>query len=235
MEHLFLKLNNFQGPFDLLFQLIQKKELNIAELALAKITDQFLEMYEKQRKMSLDEGAEALGYSATLLYLKSRNLLPKEEQIEDDKTLEEDPHFDIIHHLIDYCKFKEAAKLLSLKEEQAKNSFLRGSKTLDEIYNKPLGLEHISLETLAASFQEAIAKASSRKGVIEEEDWKVSDKIKELRRVLILENKIPLTSLFHIEQSKGELIALFLALLELMKLGEIWVVKEKHQINIHKA
>lgn len=230
-----LRLENFQGPLDLLFHLVQKKEVAILDLPISFILEQFLNYYNLGEKMPLEAGSDLLGYSSSLLWIKSRALLPKEEQIQDEHVKEEDPHFDIIYHLIDYCKYKEAAKLLAFREEASSNSFQRGSSSFEEVFKKPSGIDHISLEDLASIFQDAIAKAASRRGVIEEEDWKVSDKIKELKLLLTQLGKIALFDLFSEDKGKLELIALFLALLELMKLGEIKILKEKEQIIVFKA
>ena len=139
MKTVSLTLENFQGPLELLYHLIQKRELDICELSLVEIIAHFQEL-------PLSLGAEFLGYSASLIWLKSRALLPKEEDLPEETI--EDPGFEIIHHLIDYCRFKQAAKALHAREEKA---FFR--EVASQNPKKPLGIDHISLEELAQLFQ----------------------------------------------------------------------------------
>lgn len=222
-------LENFEGPLDFLLHLIYQNEIDIYEVPIQKIMQQYI---ENQAEVDVDSGAEFIGMASLLLFLKSRMLLPKHEQpIENEEDL--DPKFDIIHQLIDYCRFKEAAQDLSIREEQQSVYFGRG---LDSPYEckKNLGIEHLTLDDLAKLFSEIAARAVSSKGEIHEEVWLVSDKIQFIRKSIII-NELRFNELFSSELSKDELIVTFLALLELMKLGEIQVIKDCGQIFIRKS
>ncbi|MGZ3632827.1 MAG: segregation and condensation protein A [Parachlamydiaceae bacterium] len=221
-----LTLDNFEGPIDLLFQLVQQCEIDIYEIRLQTITDQFLAAI-KANPPPVDTAAEFMATAAALVWLKSKTLLPIQQESTEDEFEEEDPHFNIIHHLIEYCRFKEAAKDLTLLEQQQQGCYRRGMPSSPS-ERRPLGIEHLSLDDIATLFKEIAAKSLPKKGVLEEEAWKVADKITELR-TLLSENKegrAPFENVFSFEKSRMELIVTFLAVLELMKLGELAVIKE---------
>jgi segregation and condensation protein A len=225
MEYDTFALENFEGPLDFLLHLIQKNEIDIYEIPLQKIMMQYLKKLGEVIEPSVESGAEFIGTAASLLWLKSRMLLPKHEQMPTAEEDELDPRFEIIHQLIDYCRFKEAAKALLHREQQQSNFYLRGGEPLPEV-KKNLGIEHLSLNDLFAAFNELMVRAESKKGSINEETWRVSDKIKLLRQTLKSHSKLGFLEIFSIERPKVELIVTFLAVLELMKLGEIQIIKE---------
>lgn len=223
-----IKLDNFEGPLEFLHHLVQKGEIDIYDIRLRKITDQFI---SEMKDPKLNLGAEFIGILASLLWLKSKMLLPKHEQVVQENDDELDPHFQVIHQLIDYCKFKEAAKALSLREEEQNAYFSRGTSGAFDV-KLPLGIEHLSLEDLASLFQDVMVKAEAFNGEVYEESFRVSDKIAFLRNTLKLSGKVLFAQLFSFEKVKEELIVTFLAILELMKLGEACVVKEKESCEI---
>lgn len=161
---------------------------------------------------------------ASLIWLKSKLLLPKHEQIAPEEA-PLDPEFEK-RQQEEYCRFKEVAKVLATREEKQKNHFVRGWNGNDEPPTKKLGIEHISLEELASLFQQVLAKAAPSKPQINEEIWQVSDKIEWLRKHLFENGSCEFYTLFSSQLCKEELIVTFLALLELMKLEEIRVVKD---------
>lgn len=221
-------LNNFEGTLDFLLHLVQKSEIDIYEVSLQQITKQYLlKLHEHLLTApSVDVGAEFIGTAASLLWLKSKMLLPKHEQIAQTLEPEEtDPRFEIIHYLIDYCRFKDAAKSLSEREESQSAFYARGNDNPTEI-KKNLGIEHLSLQDLAQLFQQVVARAVVHIGLINEEEWLVSDKILLIRKLLRELKKIRFDVLFSSDQCREELIVTFLAILELMKLGEACVVKD---------
>jgi segregation and condensation protein A len=222
-DHIFA-LDNFEGPLDFLLHLIQKSEIDIYEVPLHKITEQYLAKLQELISPAVDGGAEFIGTTASLLLLKSKMLLPKHEQPGLVEEEEIDPRFEIIHQLIEYCRFKDAAKELSELEQKQSAFFSRGIENSES--KKPLGIEHLSMQDLATMFQHVLAKAASHRGIIQEEVWKVSDKISFIQRLLKDLNKIRFDVLFSPVQSRDELIVTFLAVLELMKMGELKVVKE---------
>lgn len=224
MESVTLKLPQFEGPLELLSALVQKDEIDICTLALKDLIDQIAGIHD------LELGAESLGLAGSLLWIKSRALLPKNEG---DACPENEMHepFILLEKLVEYCRFKEAAGQLSLREERSSESFFRPYVSADG-FKKPLGIEHVSLEELAKVFQIVLEKAKEHRGLIEEEEWRISDKMASLRnRIQTCEN-ILFEELFSHECSREELIVLFLAVLELMKLGEIRVVRKASKLVI---
>jgi segregation and condensation protein A len=224
-----ISLHNFEGPVEFLLYLIQKSEIAICDVSLHAILSQYLEQQLK-RGVSLDGGAEFLGTVSSLILLKSRSLLPQREQGE-QLPEEVDPRFEIIHQLMDYCRFKEAGRLLAEREEKQAVFFERG---MDQIPfpRKMLGIEHLTLQDLASLFQHVLIKATPHKGTIHEEVWQVGDKIASIRELLFQRKRIAFFELFSIELCREELIVIFLALLELMKLGTLSVFKQAEEVFI---
>lgn len=225
-------LENFEGSLDLLWHLINRQEIDIYQISILEITQQYLSRH-KELAAQLDRGAEFIALAASLTWYKSKALLPKHEQQEEQNQEEElDPQFDIIHHLLDYCRFKQAAKELSEREQKQGAFYLRGVEETE--IKKNLGIDHISLDDLAVIFQQILAKSAPRKGTIQEEEWKVGDKIQYLRKWLAKEQKLEFYVVFNASMSRLELIVTFLALLEMMKSGEAKVAKDLNTVCILK-
>lgn len=226
-------LDQFQGSLDLLWQLIQSGELDILDVHIQELVTQFLSGEHSDEP--LNEGSEFIHWGAHLLYQKSKALLPAYEQhvVEVD---EEDPSFDVIHKLVEYCRFKQAARGLVELESHQPGFFFRGNVDGDTPRQKPLGVEHLSLADLAALFQQIAAKAVSTTRIIQEETWKVSDKITLILRKIKTEHQILFFDLFSPHLCKEELIVIFLAVLELMKSGKVAVLKltDNQQIVIRE-
>lgn len=216
-----IRLDNFEGPLEFLLHLVQKSELDIYDIRLRQVADQFI---REMSEPDIDLGAEFIGTLASLIWLKSKMLLPKHEQESQSEEEEIDPHFEVIHQLIDYCRFKQAGKELVQLEHEQNAYFSRGVSGTMEV-KQPLGIEHLSLEDLALLFQGIVDKAASQRGLVHEENFRVSDKIRMIRNLLGKNGKLPFETLFEGACCKEELIVIFLAVLELMKLGEACVMK----------
>lgn len=217
-------LENFEGPLDFLLYLIQKEEIDIYEVSLQDLVSQCLQKLTEWKEKRLELGAEFIATMAYFVLLKSRMLLPQTEIESFKEELEEDPHFEIIHHLLDYCKFKQASKELIKRQEQQANYYYRGQDK--PLYQKPLGIDHLTIDELTLVFKNLMRKADKPKSAIHEENWKVSDKIKFIRLRLEEDFSFLLSDLFDVTKSRLELIVIFLALLELIKIGVISVNKK---------
>lgn len=226
-------LNHFHGSLDLLWQLIQNGELDILELNVRELVDQFLTADPVDEP--LDQGSEFIHWSSHFLLQKSKALLPAYEQKPEEEE-EVDPRFEVIHKLVEYCRFKQAARGLVELESQQPGFFFRGGVD-GTTPQKPLGVEHLSLSDLALLFQQIAAKAVTNTRIIQEEVWKVSDKITLITRRIQAEHEISFFDLFSSRLVKEELIVIFLAVLELMKMGKIVVLKvtESQQIVIREC
>jgi segregation and condensation protein A len=221
----FITLDNFEGTVDLLLHLVQTEEIDIYEVPLYKVILQYAGFL--QEECDLDKGAEFVSVSTTLLWLKSKMLLPQHEQVVDQiESEEEDPKFNIIHQLVDYCRFRDVAANFSRLEADQNHFFQRGSEGIDPA-KKNLGIEHVSLEDFAQLFQQLLKKTASRKGVITEEKWRVSDKVKWVRELLGQQERVAFRALFEEGSSREEWIVAFLAILEMMKLGELVIIHDR--------
>lgn len=217
-------LENFEGPLDFLLHLIQKHEIDLTEISLQKITDQYIKKLQEMMNPNVDAGAEFIASASFLLWLKSRMLLPKHENPLSSEEEEYDPRFDIIHQLMDYCRFKDAAKELTQLEMSQSSLYSRAPDPNFEI-TKTLGIEHLTIDDLASLFKQVLAKASVETRIIQEEEWKVADKIKAIRQRLKAAGQLEISLLFSEGRSKLELIVIFLAVLELMKIGDGQLIK----------
>ncbi len=218
-------LANFEGTLDVLLFLLQKEEIDIYDIPIQELMQQFIRKLAEWEHKQLDKGAEFIGAAAYLVWLKSKTLLPTHEQsIELEEKLE-DPHFEIIHHLMDYCRFKQAGKRLVECQEKQQACYFRCVEAPQG--KKPLGIDHLSLDELYHLFEEMMKRAALVKPQIQEEQWRVSDKLSLIRHWLQKSSCFPFSQLFYPEQSRLEMIVSFLAILELMKIGEAAVRREE--------
>ena len=222
------KLDNFEGQLDFLFHLVQKSEIEITDIPVRQIIHQFLQKHHDTQG-ALDEGADFVATTASLIWWKSKALLPEppNEKMENQEAPFE---WDLIPQLIDYCRFKQMAKELSLLEEEQNLHHFRGKDTSCTT-KKNLGVEHLSIEDLALLFQQVLTKAKATGGFIQDETWKVSDKIAHIRRRLDQNEELLFENLFSSTMHRIELIVTFLAVLELMKMGELVVLKYSSKPN----
>lgn len=218
-------LANFEGSLEFLLCLIQKEEIDIYEVPIQDIIQQFIHKLSHLEEESLEKGAEFIGLASYLVWLKSKTLLPSAEEAPELEEVIEDPHFEIIHHLIDYCRFKQAAKELAVRQEKQQACYFRGIELPE--WKKPLGIDHVSLDELSQLFKEMMSRAVQNPPPIQEETWRVSDKMREIRRRLQDRSNFSLGLLLSPQQTRLEIIVIFLAILELMKSGEIAVGREQ--------
>lgn len=218
-------LDSFEGPLDLLLYLIQKKEVDIYEVPLLSITKQYLSYLEELTHLSVDAGAEFLGTTALLMYIKSQTLLPKKEAHEGTEEL--DPRYELLQQLLEYHQVRDLAKNLSEKEDVQASYFSRGVTPLTEKPEPPIGIDHLSLEDLSHFFNEVMMRAESRKGSpIQGEKWSVRGKMEWITRLLASDQKVCAAQVFSASFYREELIVTFLAVLELMKLGNLYAIRD---------
>lgn len=222
-------LDNFAGPLELLLYLIQKDEIDVCTIEIKKLTAQFIE--SMRSTLEVETNCETLSLAATLLLLKSQKLLPGEEGSE---AMEEDPRIAMIQTLIEYCHFRDTAKMLSLKEEEQKGYFPRATPPL----NKELGpgLEEVGIEDLKSLFIDMVNRSKGAlPQTIHEEEWQVTHKLMWLRQILSHELHVLFTSLFSETKCRMELIVLFLALLEMMKHQEAKVIRKDQDLYVTRS
>ena len=232
-----VKLEIFEGPLDLLLYLIKKDELDIHEISLERITRQYLEYLQAFKELNIDVAGEFVVMAANLIYLKSRSLLPVDQQPPEEDTEEDDPRWDLIRQLIEYKKFKEAAAQLQVRQLEQERIFVREPGGLEPALAAPLRLGEVGIFQLINAFQVVIKRVEAREGLQEifGEHYTVSDKIEWiLQRVA---DGVPLrfSELFASMASRVEIVVTFLALLELIRLRQVSAVQSNPFAEIQIA
>lgn len=213
-----IKLDIFEGPLDLLLYLIRKNEIDIYNIPIALITEQYLGYIDAMKSLNLDLAGEYLVLASTLIHIKSRMLLPSREE---DGEEEEDPRDELVKQLIEYKTFKEAALRLNNLTLLDRDVFIRAAT--EEIYNEPfqeeLTLEEIGIFELVAAFRRAIASAGYEEALeIDVERISLSERINEIVDILQERKRTTFSELIGDRTDRVRIIYTFLAILELMKL-----------------
>ncbi|MDD5005208.1 MAG: segregation/condensation protein A [Candidatus Omnitrophica bacterium] len=219
-----VKLDVFEGPLDLLLYLIKKNEVNIYDIPISKILAQYLEYLELMKMLDLNVAGEFIVVAATLMHIKSKMLLPPDEKPLEEELIEEDPRAELVKRLLEYKRFKEAAMLLREKEEYRREHFVRLQKEVtaeDGVYFEA------NLFDLISAFTKALKDVPKELffEVIKDE-FTVEKKVHDILHYLVSESKIFLFDLFSRAKNKIEIIAIFLSVLELIRLKEIIIVQK---------
>ncbi|MCS7338609.1 MAG: segregation/condensation protein A [Verrucomicrobiae bacterium] len=214
----------FEGPLDLLLYLIKKQEVDIYEVNLTELANQFIEYVELMRMLDLEIAGEFLVMAATLMYIKSRELLPRDQQatIEGEED-ESDPRWELIRKLVEYKKFKDAAARLQQLEWQQENVYRRVAPKPDfEPEPVPVRLE-VSIFDLLTALNNVLKRLDARKGGLDLTDdrWTVAEKMELLLRLVAERGVLKFSELFDPLTSRLEIIVTFLALLELIRLKQL--------------
>ncbi|HVM60132.1 MAG TPA: segregation/condensation protein A [Verrucomicrobiae bacterium] len=221
-----VKLEVFEGPLDLLLYLIKKEEVDIYDIPIERITNQYMEYLSIMQLLNLEVAGEFLVMAATLMYIKSRMLLPADQQITDTEAEEgEDPRWELIRQLVEYKKFKDAGLQLGQREEQQANIFSRSGAAVGIEVDKDIPLAEVSIFDLINAFNDVLKKATAREDFREimEEKFTVSDKIEEILYTLRDRSEMIFSELFAAASSRAEVVVTFLALLELIRLKRLKV------------
>jgi segregation and condensation protein A len=217
-ESLKVDLPVFQGPLDLLLYLIKREEVDIYSIPIEKITEGFLKHLALMQELNLDIAGEYVVMAATLLYIKSRSLLPKEQRTAAEEGEDEDPRWELIRQLLEYKKFKDASvKLGLIYETQAKVQW-RGGDDREMVPKKVKGLGPEAIFALLEAFQKIVSRFKEQEERLEGERYTVSDKIVWIRNKLSGGRRVLFSSLFDSVRSREEVIVTFLAVLELVRL-----------------
>src|SRR2546421_129602 len=214
----------FEGPLDLLLYLVKKEEVDIYEVNLTKIATQFIEYIELMRQLDLEVAGEFLVMASTLMYIKSRELLPVDQQVPvEGEEEEEDPRWELIRQLVEYKKFKDAAVQLQSREAEQENIFPRLPGKLEFESTRPPPPPEVSLFDLVSAVSNVLKRFQQREGArdIFEDRWTVSEKIELLRQAMAARPALKFSELFEQTTSRSEVAVTFLALLELIRLKQI--------------
>ncbi|MDZ5471145.1 segregation/condensation protein A (plasmid) [Bacillus sp. 31A1R] len=230
-----VKIDAFEGPLDLLLHLINRLEIDIYDIPVSQITEQYLLYIHTMKELQLDVASEYLVMAATLLAIKSKMLLPKhEEELEEDFEfeVEDDPREDLVEKLIEYKKYKEAASDLKLLEEERGLMFTKPPTDLSE-FTKDMKTERldldISLYDMLGAFQKLLRRKRLQRPMstkIAREDISIEQRMTEIIHELKkIKGRQSFYDLFPYKE-KDHIVVTFLAILELMKRREIIVEQE---------
>jgi segregation and condensation protein A len=225
-----IKIPVFEGPFDLLLHLIRENKLDIYDIPIALITNQYLQYIEMMKELNLEIAGEFLVMAATLIYIKSRMLLPPDEETPDEEL--EDPRTELVKKLLEYQKVKEAAGDLRKREEDWMKVFRRDSFLAEEEEPGELYLFDLNLFDLLDAFKKILEKAPPEVISITKETLTVKDRISFIMEILEGQETVRFEDFFQGGMTKIQLIVTFVALLELIRLGLARAYQEREFGNI---
>jgi segregation and condensation protein A len=232
----------FEGPLDLLLYLIKKEEVDIYAVNLTKLATQFLAYVELMRQFDLEVAGEFLVMASTLMYIKSRELLPVEKQavVEGDEEEGEDPRWELIRQLVEYRKFKDAAAKLQLLEERQENTFPRVPGKIEFAAENVAAKPEVGIFDLLNAVNGILKRFTEKEASIRqiyEDKWTVSEKIELVRRLIDERGSVKFSDLFAQAANRAEVVCTFLALLELIRLKQLVCVQPEPfaEIEITRA
>lgn len=231
-----VKINVFEGPLDLLLHLIEKNKIDIYDIPIVEITDQYMEYIHSMEKEDLSTMSEFMVMAATLLDIKCRMLLPKEINEEGE---EEDPREELVQKLLEYKMYKYMSYELKDRMDDAVGVFYKPSTIPDEVlkYREPVDpselLAGLTLERLNSIYKSILRKQESKIdpirskfGTIEKEEVSLSDKMIQMKEFAGSHRKFSFRQLLEKQSSRIQVIVTFLSILELMKMGYIHVEQD---------
>ena len=223
-----LKLEMFEGPLDLLLYLIKKDEVNIYDIPIAQVTEQYMEYIEMMKMLNLDTVGEFLVMAATLIHIKSKMLLPHDPSAVEPQ--EEDPREELVRRLLEYKKFKEIADDLKGKESIRQDLFSRivDTEKANELKEDAKEVYYdVSLFDLINALTSTLRRLPEETPYeIVQEEYTVDQKIHMILHRLMDRERIVLSELLADSKSKMEVIVTFMSVLELIRLKEILVVQQ---------
>lgn len=238
-----IHIENFEGPFDLLFHLIEKNEVDLYDIPINKITNQYLEYLHQMEQLDLNVASEFIVMAATLLEIKSKMLLPSSEF--DDinaEMFDQDPRKELVGRLIEYRKYREASEFFSQQEKNHSRKFYRPQEDLMAYFESP------SLDEINAGLESTLLLDAVKRilGNLNKEDLKrktffsslkrdmfsVEEKIQRIKKILGQQSKCLFIDTFSDQPTKEEVIVTFLAVLELLKAKVLGVKQDKQFSDI---
>lgn len=231
-----VKLEAFEGPLDLLLHLLDKNKVNIYDIPIVEITNQYLEYIKEMQRQDLNVMSEFLVMAATLIAIKSKMLLPKDENEEEE---EEDPRAELVQQLLEYKMYKCMSYELKDRQIDAEKTLYKGSTMPSEVlaYEEPIDMEalmgDLTLNKLNNIFQSVIRRKENKIdkvragfGKIEKEEVSMPEKMAYLEEYATSHKRFSFRMLLEAQSSRMEVIVMFLVILELMKMGKITISQE---------
>jgi len=229
-----VRLEVFEGPLDLLLYLIKKEEVDVRDIPVSRITEQYLQYLDLMRELNLDVAGEFILMAATLAHIKSRELLPKDPAaITEDGDEEGDPRAELVRRLLEYQKYKEAAGALGDQPMLGRDTWPKGSANVardkEDLDAAPSDAPlEISLFALLGAFKRVVERMPPQSfHEIHGETVSVAERAKHLATTLALKGKVRFVDLFEPEMRKIDVIATFLALLEMVRMKLLKVKQDE--------
>ena len=220
-----IKIDNFEGPLDLLCHLIDKNQMNIYDIQISEITDQYIQYLNKMEEMNLEIASEFIVMASTMLYLKSRNLIPKKDEDEEEELTEEE----LIRQIIEYKKYKEITKALrknfekySLRVYKKQEQIKLPNQKLEEKFEADI-IPNIYKNLIEKNANKINQNAKNIEKIALTDTYTVASKVKEIYKTLIRKKRFVFNRLFSIEKhDKQEVVTAFTGLLELSRKRSVW-------------
>ena len=228
--HYEVKINEFEGTLDLLLHLIKKSNIDIYDISLEEITNQYMDYIHEMEELNLDIASEYLVMASDLLEYKSRSLLPKKEEEKD----EEDPKEELIKKLVDYKKYKEITETFKELENVRSEVYTKIPSDISEYEEKVNNVGELSMEDLLNAFKKFMDRKKFEKPLntkITTKELSVSDRIIKIRELLKDKKELSFESLFD-RYDKDYIVVTFLSVLEMSKNSEIKIIQENNFDNI---
>ncbi len=224
-EGITIRLESFEGPLDLLLHLIKKDEIDIQDIPIARITEQYLEYIQIMRDLNINLAGDWLMMAATLIYIKSRMLVPQEPDTGIQEEEAQDPRTELVYQLLEHQKYKNAAEMLHTREE-VENAVW--NKPPSEILDDGSEVVSVSLFDLLRAFHEVVKRFEDQLVLeVTQDEVTIEQQIADIRKRFLIHDQMTFSTFFTEARSKQHLIVIFLALLELVRLREVWL----HQQN----
>lgn len=235
MEYL-IKINEFEGPLDLLLHLVKESNIDIHEIKIIEITDQYLDYIHKMEKLNINVASEYLVMAATLMEIKSKSLLPdvfeKTEEVDDEEITREK----LIQKLIDYEKYKEVTKNFKELEETRKNIYTKSPSKIAELTNQKIVNDtDITINDLMDAFSKYLERKDKEKPIttkVTNKEYSVKKRKSSIKEFLKNRKETLFTDLFT-EYNKSYIVVTFMSILELAKEDEITIKQKENFDNIY--
>ena len=222
------KINDFEGPLDLLLHLIKESKMDIMNIEIEEITKQYMDYLDLQEKMNLEIASEYLVLAAELLEIKSKMLLPR--QTVEDEEEEEDPREELVNRLLEYQAYKEITKVLHEKECLRREIYTKSPENIKNYVDEETEINvDVSLDDLVEAFKRYLARKKDNKPLktkVTVNEISVSSRRHDIKRLLKSKKRVSFFELFPV-LTKEYVVVTFLAVLEMAKSGELTIKQEK--------
>ena len=232
-----VQLNNFEGPLDLLLFFIKRDELDVYDIPISYITEQFLEFIQVMEELDLDVASEFVLMASMLMSIKAKMMLPREDSEDDDEIDENDPRYELVQRLLEYKRYKEMAEKMADIDEETRRKYTRGYYDADEVEKQASGeaLKDVTIFDLIAAFRKVLSDIE-RKTIVHKVE-KVETTIERQSEFVLLtlqhRGRQSFYQLCDTIKSKVIVVVTFLAVLEMIKEQQINLYLEEHPTDFY--